>query len=141
MPPMHSNVAASLPGPGRLLALLCLTLLFSGCQSPVRLMPTPVSFRSGDIDPFAQAGSKLQSTEVPVLYLTNRGAVIEKPEPIHTMLPSERLRMGVAHVHIGDDTLDWSTLHRLSTSAGALTPCHHQTRKVLPLARPSTLRA
>lgn len=113
---MHSKATPALLGPTRLLALLCLSLLFSGCQSPVRLMPTPVSFRSGDIDPFAQAGSKLQSTEVPVLYVTNRGAVIEKPEPIHTMLPSERLRMGVAHVRIGDDTLDWQALHRLSTS-------------------------
>ena len=79
-------------------------------------MPTPVSFRSGDVDPFAQAGTKLLGTDVPVLYVTNRGAVIEKPEPIHTILPSERLRMGVAHVRIGDDTLDWETLHRLSTS-------------------------
>ena len=79
-------------------------------------MPTPVSFRSGDVDPFAMAGSKVQGTEVPVLYVTNRGAVIEKPEPIHTILPSDRLRMGVAHVRIGDETLDWETLHRLSTS-------------------------
>ena len=79
-------------------------------------MPTPVSFRSGDVDPFATAGSKVLGTEVPVLYVTNRGAVIEKPEPIHTILPSDLLRMGVAHVRIGDETLDWDTLHRLSTS-------------------------
>lgn len=98
------------------LALL-LAVLLSGCESPVRLMPTPVSFRSGDADPFAQAGSKLVgTTDVPVLYATNRGAVIEKPEPIHTVLPSERLRMGVAHVRIGDETLTWEALHRLSTS-------------------------
>lgn len=98
------------------LALL-LAALLSGCESPVRLMPTPVSFRSGDADPFAQAGSKLVgTTDVPVFYATNRGAVIEKPEPIHTVLPSERLRMGVAHVRIGDETLTWEALHRLSTS-------------------------
>jgi esterase/lipase superfamily enzyme len=90
--------------------------LLTGCDNPVRLMPTPVSFRSGDVDPFEQAGAKLQGTEVPVFYVTNRGAVIEKPEPVHTIVPSERLRMGVAHVRIGDDTLDWGTLHRLSTS-------------------------
>jgi esterase/lipase superfamily enzyme len=63
-----------------------------------------------------QAGSKVLGTDVPVLYVTNRGAVIERPEPIYTIVPSERLRMGVAHVRIGDDTLDWETLHRLSTS-------------------------
>ena len=33
----------------------------------------------------------MQGTDLPVFYVTNRGAVIEKPEPIHTLLPSERL--------------------------------------------------
>lgn len=99
-----------------LLTVLLLALLLAGCETPIRLMPTPVSFRSGDVDPFAQAGTKVLGTDVPILYVTNRGAVVERPEPIHTIVPSERLRMGVAHVRIGDDTLDWETLHRLSTS-------------------------
>jgi len=98
------------------LAALIVVTLLAGCQTPVRLMPTPVSFQTGDIDPFEQTGSRVLGNDVPVLYATNRGAVIEKPEPIHTILPSERLRMGVAHVRIGDETLDWDTLHRLSTS-------------------------
>ncbi|MCV2353034.1 alpha/beta hydrolase [Paucibacter sp. B2R-40] len=113
---MPKEILAPLLGPARLLALVLLTLHLSACQSPIRLMPTPVSFRTGAVDPFAQAGATLHGTEVPVLYVTNRGAVIEKPEPIHTILPSERLRMGVAHVRIGDEALDWETLHRLSTS-------------------------
>ncbi len=98
------------------LPALCIALLVAGCESPVRLMPTPVSFRTTDVDPFVTAGAQALGTDVPVFYVTNRGAVVEKPEPLHTMLPSERLRMGVAHVRIGDDTLDWDTLHRLSTS-------------------------
>ena len=98
------------------LAALLATTWLSGCESPVRLMPTPVSFRTGDVDPFAQAGISALGTDVPILYATNRGAVIENPEPIHTILPSDRLRMGVAHVRIGDESLDWQTLHRLSTS-------------------------
>ena len=98
------------------LTALSLAALLAGCESPVRLMPTPVGFRTGEIDPFAQAGSHALGTDVPVLYATNRGAVVETPEPIHTILPSERLRMGVAHVRIGDETLDWDTLLRLSTS-------------------------
>lgn len=98
------------------LAALLVAALLAGCASPVRLMPTPVSFRTGDVDPFAHSGTTVLGTDVPILYATNRGAVIEKPEPLHTILPSERLRMGVAHVRIGDDTLDWDTLHRLSTS-------------------------
>jgi esterase/lipase superfamily enzyme len=100
----------------RRLAVLLLTALLAACESPVRLMPTPVSFGSGEVDPFEQAGSMVLGTDVPILYATNRGAVIEKPQPLHTILPSERLRMGIAHVRIGDDTLDWDTLHRLSTS-------------------------
>jgi esterase/lipase superfamily enzyme len=90
--------------------------LLAGCQTPVRLMPTPVVFRSGDVDPFAQAGYQVRGTHVPVLFATNRGAVIEWPEPIFTVFPSTTLRMGVADVRIGDGTLDWDTLHRLSTS-------------------------
>jgi len=97
-------------------AAVFVAALLAGCESPVRLMPTPASFRTGDVDPFVQAGSKVLGTDVPVLYVTNRGAVIEKPKPLYTILPSERLRMGVAHVRIGDDALDWETLHRLSTS-------------------------
>ena len=75
-----------------------------------------MSFRSGEVDPFQKAGFEVQGIDLPVFYVTNRGAVVEKPEPKHTLLPSERLRMGEAHMRIGDDTLDWETLHRLSTS-------------------------
>jgi esterase/lipase superfamily enzyme len=104
----------------RLLLLfgILLAALLAGCQtSPVRLMPTPVPFVDGYIDPFRTAGADIGSTEVPVFYVTNRAALIEKPEPIHLTLPADTLRMGVAHLRIGDGTLDWETLHRLSTSA------------------------
>lgn len=91
--------------------------LLAGCYAPVRLMPTPVSFSNGDIDPFEKIGEKLKTTDVPVFYATNRLALIEHPEPVHTIVPTDDLRMGVAHVRVGDETLDWETLHRLSTSA------------------------
>lgn len=90
--------------------------MLAGCDAPVRLMPTPVSFSNGDIDPFEKIGEKLQTTEVPVLYATNRLALIEHPEPLHTIVATDDLRMGVAHVRVGDESLDWDTLHRLSTS-------------------------
>lgn len=100
-----------------LLAGLGLATVLAGCDSPVRLMPTPVPFVDGYIDPFEKAGAAIESTEVPVFYATNRAVLIEKPEPVHLIVPSETLRMGVAHVRVGDETLDWETLHRLSTSA------------------------
>ncbi|SEB09127.1 alpha/beta hydrolase [Variovorax sp. YR216] len=90
--------------------------LLAACHAPVRLMPTPASFSNGDVDPFEKIGAKLQTTEVPVFYATNRVALIEHPDPIHTIVPSDDLRMGIAHVRVGDETLDWETLHRLSTS-------------------------
>lgn len=98
-------------------AALLLSSLLAACQSsPVRLMPTPVSFSNASVDPFETAGAHLQGTEVPVLYATNRSVLVEIPEPVHLTLASPSLRMGVAHVRIGDETLDWETLHRLSTS-------------------------
>jgi esterase/lipase superfamily enzyme len=100
-----------------LTAGLALTALLAGCESPVRLMPTPVPLVDGYVDPFATAGVELQGTEVPVFYVTNRAALVEKPEPVHLFVATDTLRMGVAHVRVGDETLDWPTLHRLSLSA------------------------
>jgi esterase/lipase superfamily enzyme len=97
-------------------ASLLAVAMLAGCQTPVRLMPTPVVFQTGDVDPFERAGYEAPGTHVPVLFATNRAAVIERPEPVLTVLPSSTLRLGVADVRIGDGTLDWETLHRLSTS-------------------------
>jgi hypothetical protein len=97
-------------------ALLLAVVLLAGCQAPVRLMPTPVVFRGGDVDPFERAGYKAGGTDVPVLYATNRVALIDWPEPVLTVFPGTTLRMGIAEARIGDGTLDWATLHRLSTS-------------------------
>ena len=36
-----------------------MTTLLAACQSPVRLMPTPVPFVDGYIDPFERAGATL----------------------------------------------------------------------------------
>lgn len=97
---------------------LLLVCLLAGCSlPPVRLMPTPVTFSNGDVDPFEEIGVELQTTEIPVLYVTNRGLFGHADKPIHTILPGNKLCMGVAHVRVGDETLDWETLHRLSTSA------------------------
>lgn len=92
--------------------------MLAACQStPVRLMPTPVPLVDGYVDPFATLDTEIKGAEVPVFYATNRGVVTEKPEPMHSIIPSDTLRMGIAHVRIGDGSLDWETLHRLSTSA------------------------
>jgi hypothetical protein len=61
------------------LATLCVVTLLPGCDSPVRLMPTPVSFRSGDVDPFATAGYRVQGTDLPVFYVTSLDARNDLP--------------------------------------------------------------
>lgn len=95
-------------------ALLAVVTVLAGCQTPVRLMPTPVAFSIGDIDPFSQTEAKLARTDVPILYATNRTPFIETPERLFTAVPSPQVRVGIAHVLIGDNPLDWDTLHRLS---------------------------
>lgn len=99
-----------------LLAGLGVALLAAGCQTPVRLMPTPVAFSAGQVDPFSGTEAKLARTDVPVLYATNRLPLVETFEPLFTTLPSAQLRVGIAHVRIGDEPFDWDTLHALSTS-------------------------
>jgi esterase/lipase superfamily enzyme len=79
-------------------------------------MPTPIGFTAPEVDPFAGAAAKGASTDVPVLYATNRLPLIETPPPLFTALPAAQMRVGIAHVRIGDDSFDRETLHRLSTS-------------------------
>jgi esterase/lipase superfamily enzyme len=79
-------------------------------------MPTPVAFSAGEVDPFGGTEAKLARTDVPILYATNRLPLVETPEPLFTALPGAQLRVGIAHVRIGDDAFDWETLRALSTS-------------------------
>lgn len=99
------------------IALLLLAGLLAGCQTPLRLMPTPVKFSTGEIDPFAHKQPDEQQTAISVLYATNRGVVFDLPQPIYTIGPQEQLRFGKARIAAGDASLDWERLHQLSTSA------------------------
>ncbi len=105
-----------MPRAARALALLLSSMLLAACQPDVRLMPAPLLFTTGQVDPFRQIGASEQNTELPVLYATNRQVLIEHPEPLYSIFPSDTLRLGVAHVRAGDGSLDWAQLHKLSTS-------------------------
>ncbi len=91
--------------------------LLAACSSPVQLMPTPVKFTTGHIDPFEKSAEKEDSTSIPLLYATNRAVFLESRQPFYSIFPSDTLRLGVAQVQIGDGTLDWEQLRALSTSA------------------------
>ncbi|WP_313621762.1 alpha/beta hydrolase [Achromobacter sp.] len=90
--------------------------LLAACSSPVQLMPTPVKFTTGYVDPFEHKQALGASTSIPLLYATNRAVFIESRQPFYSIFPSDTLRMGAAQVQIGDGSLDWEQLRRLSTS-------------------------
>ena len=73
----------------RIVLTLLATVLLAGCASLVRLMPTPVTFRNSDVDPFEKAGTTVKGTDLPVMYITNRGALVEKPEPLKAVTDRE----------------------------------------------------
>ncbi len=96
-------------------ATLAALLVLTGCQTRhVRLMSTPVAFSTSGLDPFSGTEAKLASTEVPVLYATNRQPLIDTSEPLFTSLPGPQVRVGIAHVRIGDHQLDWESLRQIS---------------------------
>ncbi|QVQ27993.1 alpha/beta hydrolase [Achromobacter deleyi] len=109
--------------------------LLAACSSPVQLMPTPVKFTTGQIDPFEHKEAKGAGTAIPLLYATNRAVFLESRQPFYSIFPSDTLRLGVAQVQIGDGTLDWEQLRRLSTSAS------ERGRPVLSLERMEELVA
>jgi esterase/lipase superfamily enzyme len=110
------QISVTLRRTAQMLASLLLLGLLTGCQTPLRLMPTPVKFSSGEIDPFRHKLPDEQETAISVLYATNRGVLIEVPHPLHTIIPQDQLRFGKARVAVGDGSLSWERLHQLSTS-------------------------
>lgn len=100
-----------------LTALLAAAMaLLAACSSPVQLMPTPLKFTTGHVDPFEHKDAALDSTSIPLLYATNRAVFIGSRQPFYSIFPSDTLRLGIAKVQIGDGTLDWDQLRQLSTS-------------------------
>lgn len=115
---MFSNIKAASNAGGllRALALMACALALAGCSSPVRLMPTPLKFTMGYVDPFTHGGQNGESSYISLFYATNRAVLIESRQPVYTIFPSDTLRMGTAYVQIGDGTLDWDRVTALSTS-------------------------
>ena len=127
-PPVRSLRAA------RAVLAALITALMAACSSPVQLMPTPVKFTTGQVDPFAHKDA-VDATSIPLLYATNRAVFLESRQPFYSIFPSDTLRMGVAKVQIGDGTMDWEQLRQLSTSG------RQRGRPVLSLERMEELVA
>ena len=100
-----------------LLVMPAMVLFLVACQPKVYLMPTPLVIGSGAVDPFAVNPSLEQTTNVPVLYATNRLPVGSTDARSYAILPSEKLRLGIASLRIGKEDKTWDKLYALSTTS------------------------
>lgn len=98
------------------LMMTALVLLLAACQPKVYLMPTPLVIGSGEADPFTTNPALEQTTTVPVLYATNRLPLSTSGVDTYTILPGDKLRLGVADLRIGKEDEAWDKLYLLSTT-------------------------
>jgi esterase/lipase superfamily enzyme len=78
-------------------------------------MPTPVIFKHGNADPFAEVPDDDRNTSLDVLYATNRKlSGKENPEEYFSHRRAWRLRLGNATVQLGEEDTTWSELRKLS---------------------------
>lgn len=99
-------------------AILLVAMCFIGaCSSPVRLMPTPALFTSGEPTPFTAVPVAEQSTQIEILYATNRFPVGPPGARHYTRARSTQLTLGVATLQVGDDSQTWESLQAMSVSA------------------------
>ena len=94
--------------------VLLLTLLTSGCQNLVYMMPTPAAFKGGTIDPFADTPEEARDSDIKVGYATNRQSFGAKDARFYSRSFDEDLRLGVATVQIGDGDMSWEEVRQLS---------------------------
>jgi esterase/lipase superfamily enzyme len=106
-----------------LIACLAFPLLvaLTGCASkpPVqeRMMPTPVLYSAGEIDPFAHLPREQLTTQMRVFYATNRVPEGTDMDPQYGNGIGSVLHIGDALVRFGDDGLTWAELDAASRQA------------------------
>ncbi|WP_158635293.1 alpha/beta hydrolase [Luteimonas cucumeris] len=122
--PAHDRLRFSVAGWNRcavlrrlpLLLVVAAAMLLTACQPPVRLMPSPLSFTDDETPVFTDNKAARNAPEIPIFYATNRQVLMENVPPVYTIFPGDELRMGIAHLRVGDGTLNWKELNALSRS-------------------------
>lgn len=94
--------------------ILLFTFLITGCQSLVYMMPTPVAFKTGELDPFADTPEEARDSSIQVGYATNRQPFGSKDARFYSRSFDEDLRLGIATVQIGDGEMSWEEVRQLS---------------------------
>lgn len=105
--------------PFRLAGILVVLSLLGGCQPSIQLMPSPIALtrQDGATSSTPEARAARNSPEVPIFYATNRQRLIEHPQPIYTVFPSNDMHFGIAHLRIGNGSLNWEDIEKLSSSS------------------------
>lgn len=90
--------------------------LLAGCGAPkpLTLMPTPVIYSLGNIDPFAHLGSGHRTPEIPVFYATNRLPSTERDMVSYQNVLDSRLHLGRATIRFGRVGASWKDVVRAS---------------------------
>lgn len=101
-------VPRAFPQCGPRLALLLLPCLLVGCAAPkpLTLMPSPVLYQDGSVDPFAHLDGHHRSPLNHVFYATNR----EPRQAGYGNRVSNSLHLGEAWVRMGEPDADWQQL-------------------------------
>lgn len=85
-------------------------------QPTVYLMPTPAVMSTGEINPFDLNPELKKSNEIRLLFATNRIPAGSKDNRTYTILPGDKLSMGIARMQIGGSETTWQQILNLSTS-------------------------
>ena len=117
-----------------LAATLAVMLILCGCATR-QLMPTPNLYLNAASDPFATVPAHFRTSEVDVLYVTDRVGERRKDGRLeYGYGRSASLAFGACVVEIGDD-VDWRTLVRESTTAKRQTRLELAVKETVELCR------
>jgi len=94
----------------RVLTLLSVALIISGCQSKVYLMPSPVGLVP-DGELFAQTVDLQDENLLYTLYATNRAPVDpENSSKGYSIFPADTIRLGWTVYRVGDEGMSWEEI-------------------------------
>ena len=117
------------------LGLLTLALVLTGCSTARVMMPTPNVYLEPKRDVFADLAAPLQSTEVPLFYVTDRAPEQgEEGNLLYGYRRSASLAFGTAVVDLGRD-ITWDELLEASRTQRRLKPVKLELREVTELVR------
>lgn len=106
--------------------LCCMLLLMTACAAPqpLMLMPAPVLYRDGLVDPFAHLLPARRIPRMSIFYATNREPEITEQGLSYGNDIAQRLHLGQAVVQLGDENTQWNDLYEASITdqTGLLLP-------------------